>query len=197
MKAEKETLVLGVGNLLLKDEGVGIHVIKALENEKLPAHVHLMDGGTGGLHLLSWLQGYDRIIMIDATLDNNPPGTVRLIQPRYATDFPPLMSAHEIGLKDMIDAMILTDDLPETHLIVISALNINEVGMDLTPEVKAAVPKVIRMIQEIISIPAIAAPAIGPKTGTQAYSQWLLPFPLIGKIKCMNRGAKSRAGLIA
>ena len=60
------------------------------------------------------------------------------------------MSAHEIGLKDMIDAMILTDDLPETHLIVISALNINEVGMDLTPEVKAAVPKVIRMIQEII-----------------------------------------------
>ena len=108
MKVEKETLVLGVGNLLLKDEGVGIHVIKALENEKLPAHVHLMDGGTGGLHLLSWLQGYDRIIMIDATLD--------------------------------------------THLIVISALNINEVGMDLTPEVKAAVPKVIRMIQEIISI---------------------------------------------
>ena len=87
MKAEKETLVLGVGNLLLKDEGVGIHVIKALENEKLPAHVHLMDGGTGGLHLLSWLQGYDRIIMIDATLDNNLPGTVRLIQPRYATDF--------------------------------------------------------------------------------------------------------------
>ena len=74
--------------------------------------------------------------------------------------------------------------------------------MDLTPEVKAAVPKVIRMIQEIISIhnrgiPAIAAPAIGPKTGTQAYSQWLLPFSLIGKIKCMNRGAKSRAGLIA
>ena len=152
MKAEKETLVLGVGNLLLKDEGVGIHVIKALENEKLPAHVHLMDGGTGGLHLLSWLQGYDRIIMIDATLDNNPPRTLRLIKPRYATHFPPHMSAHDIGQKDMIDAMILTDDLPETHLIVISALNINEVGMDLTPEVKAAVPKVIRMIQEIISI---------------------------------------------
>ncbi len=46
MKAEKETLVLGVGNLLLKDEGV-VHVIKALET-RLPAHVHLMDGGTGG-----------------------------------------------------------------------------------------------------------------------------------------------------
>lgn len=152
MKVEKKTLVLGVGNLLLKDEGVGIHVIQALEKENLPAHVHLMDGGTGGLHLLSWLQGYDRIIMIDATLDNNPPGTVRLIRPRYASDFPPLMSAHEIGLKDMIDAMILTGDLPEdTHLIVISALHINEVGMELTPEVQAAIPEVIRMIRELVS----------------------------------------------
>ncbi len=150
MDTTKETLILGVGNLLLKDEGVGIHVIKALEKENLPAHVHLMDGGTGGLHLLSWLQGYNRLIMIDATLDSNPPGTVRLIQPRYATDFPPLMSAHEIGLKDMIDAMILTDDLPETHLIVISAANINEVGMELTPQVKAAIPEVIGTIRSLL-----------------------------------------------
>lgn len=150
MDTTKETLILGVGNLLLKDEGVGIHVINALEKENLPAYVHLMDGGTGGLHLLSWLQGYDRLIMIDATLDSNPPGTVRLIQPRYATDFPPLMSAHEIGLKDMIDAMILTNDLPETHLIVISAANINEVGMELTPEVKEAIPEVIRTIRSLL-----------------------------------------------
>ncbi len=150
MDTTKETLILGVGNLLLKDEGIGIHVIKALEKENLPAHVHLMDGGTGGLHLLSWLQGYNRLIMIDATLDSNPPGTVRLIQPRYASDFPPLMSAHEIGLKDMIDAMILTDDLPETHLIVISAANINEVGMELTPEVEEAIPEVIGTIRSLL-----------------------------------------------
>lgn len=145
-----ETLVLGVGNLLLKDEGVGIHVIQALEKEELPPYVHLMDGGTGGLHLVSWLQGYDRLIMIDATLDSYPPGTVRLIRPRYASDFPPLMSAHEIGLKDMIDVMILTGDLPETHLIVISAANINEVGMELTPVVEASIPEVIRMIRELV-----------------------------------------------
>ena len=61
---EKKTLILGVGNLLLKDEGVGIHVIRALEKETLPAHVTLMDGGTGGLHLISWLTGYDHIIMV-------------------------------------------------------------------------------------------------------------------------------------
>lgn len=147
----KHTLVLGIGNLLLKDEGVGIHVIRALEEEKsLPPHVSLMDGGTGGLHLLSWLDGYKRIIMVDATLDEHPPGTVRLIRPRYATDFPPLMSAHEIGLRDMIEAMILTDSLPEIHLIVVSAANVSEVGMELTPNVKAAIPHVIRQIKDIV-----------------------------------------------
>lgn len=147
---EKKTLILGIGNLLLKDEGVGIHVIRALEKETLPAHVTLMDGGTGGLHLISWLTGYDHIIMIDATLDSNPPGTVRLIHPQYANDYPPLMSAHEIGLRDMIETMILTGDLPEVHLIVVSAANLNEVNMKLTPEVEATIPKVIKVIQKLI-----------------------------------------------
>lgn len=146
----KGTLVLGVGNLLLKDEGVGIHVIRALESEALPPGVDLMDGGTGGLHLISWIQDYKRIIMVDATLDSHPPGTVRLIRPRYATDFPPLMSAHEIGLRDMIEAMILTENLPEIELIVISAEDISEVGMELTPVVEAAVPKVVEMIKRLV-----------------------------------------------
>lgn len=147
----EKILILGVGNLLLKDEGVGIHVIRALENEELPPNVSLMDGGTGGLHLIAWIQDYDRIIMVDATLDDNPPGTIRLIRPRYATDFPPLMSAHEIGLRDMIEAMILTGKLPEIQLIVISAADISEVGMELTPIVEAAVPKVVELIRSCLS----------------------------------------------
>jgi len=142
-----KTLVLGVGNLLLKDEGVGIHAIRALENEDLPPDVTLMDGGTGGLHLLSWLQDYERIIMIDATLDDNPPGTVRLIHPRYASDFPPLMSAHEIGLRDMIEAMCLLGNLPEIRLIVISAADINEIGTTLSPELQTALPEIIRLVK--------------------------------------------------
>ncbi len=147
----EKILILGVGNLLLKDEGVGIHVIRALENEELPPNVSLMDGGTGGLHLIAWIQDYDRIIMVDATLDDNPPGTIRLIRPRYATDFPPLMSAHEIGLRDMIEAMVLTGKLPDIQLIVISAADISEVGMELTPVVEAAVPKVVELIRSCLS----------------------------------------------
>ena len=142
-----KTLVLGVGNLLLRDEGIGIHTIHALEKEELPSNVSLMDGGTGGLHLLHWLQGYDRIIMIDATLDDHPPGTIRLIQPRFASDFPPLMSAHEIGLRDMIEAMCLTDDLPDIRLIVVSAANISEIGIDLSHEIQAVLPNIIQLVR--------------------------------------------------
>ena len=142
-----KTLILGVGNLLLKDEGVGIHVIRELEKENLPPDVSLMDGGTGGLHLISWLQEYDRIIMIDATLDNNPPGTIRLIQPCYTSDFPHLMSAHEIGLRDMIEAMSLMGNLPEIRLIVISATDINEVGTDLSPKIQNVLLEIIQLVK--------------------------------------------------
>ena len=112
MEKKQNTLILGVGNVLLKDEGVGIHVVRELENETLPGHVEVLDGGTGGIHLLSWIQDYDRIIMIDATLDSYPPGTIRTLRPRYSKDFPLFMSAHEIGLKDMFEAMIVTNKLP-------------------------------------------------------------------------------------
>lgn len=145
------TLVLGVGNLLLKDEGVGVHAIRALEKEDFTSGVHLMDGGTGGLHLLSWLDAYDRIIMIDATLDNHLPGTVRVIRPRYASDFPRLMSAHEIGLRDMIEAMTLTGRLPEIVLIVISVSDLNEVGMDLSPEVRNSIPEIVRIVFNLLT----------------------------------------------
>ena len=142
-----KTLILGVGNLVLKDEGVGIHIIRALEKESLPFGIDLMDGGTGGLHLLSWLEEYDRIIMIDATLDQNPPGTVRVIRPNYASDFPSLMSAHEIGLRDMIEAMTISGKVPEILLIVITVADISEVGMELSSEVEKAIPEVIEIVK--------------------------------------------------
>ena len=143
-----KTLILGVGNLLLKDEGVGIHAIQELEKETLPPNVSLMDGGTGGLYLISWLQEYDRIIMIDATLDDNPPGTIRLIHPRFASDFPHLMSAHEIGLRDMIEAMSLMGNLPEILLIVVSVADINEVGTELSPELQAVFPEIVELVKK-------------------------------------------------
>lgn len=142
------TLILGIGNVLLCDEGIGIHVIHALEKELLPEGVDLLDGGTGGFHLISWIEHYQRIIMVDASLDANPPGTIRTLNPKYASDFPPLISAHEIGLKDMIEAMELSGTLPDIELIIVSAARVDEVGLTLTPEVEQSIPKVIEQIRK-------------------------------------------------
>lgn len=144
-------LLLGVGNLLLTDEGAGIHTLYALEKESWPPQVDLLDGGTGGIHLTGDLQQYDTIVMIDATLDDAPAGTVRLLRPRRASDFPPLMSAHEIGLQDMIAVMVLTGKLPDIYLITISVKDIRTVSIGLTPEIRASIPRAAGLARKVVN----------------------------------------------
>ena len=143
-------LVLGLGNLVLKDEGVGIHAVQRMQRDTLPEGIDILDGGTGGIFMIGTLQQYDHVIMIDATLDTNPPGTVRRLKPKYSTDYPRLMSAHEIGLKDMIDAMIVQDHIPDIDLVIVSARDVQEIGMELSPPVEKALPKIMDMVNEII-----------------------------------------------
>jgi hydrogenase maturation protease len=116
---QKNTLVLGIGNILLRDEGVGIHVVRKLEEEHFSS-ADLMDGGTGGFHLLGYFQEYKSVIIIDASLDEFPAGHVRVLHPKYASDFPVQLSAHEIGLKDLMDSAFLLGNMPEISLITIS-----------------------------------------------------------------------------
>lgn len=143
-------LVLGLGNLVLKDEGVGIHAVQRMQQRKLPEGIDILDGGTGGIFMIGILQQYDHVIMIDATLDANPPGTVRRLKPKYSTDYPRLMSAHEIGLKDMIDAMIVQDHIPDIDLVIVSARDVQEIGMELSSPVEKALPEIIDTVNEII-----------------------------------------------
>ncbi len=143
-------LVLGLGNLVLKDEGVGIHAVQRMQRDTLPEGIDILDGGTGGIFMIGTLQQYDHVIMIDATLDTNPPGTVRRLKPKYSTDYPRLMSAHEIGLKDMIDAMIVQDHIPNIDLVIVSARDVQEIGMELSPPVEKALPKIMDTVNEII-----------------------------------------------
>ena len=145
-------LILGIGNLVLKDEGVGIHAIQALEKEKelLPSHVEVLDGGTGGVGMIGVLQEFDRIVMIDATLDNSPAGTIKKIKPKFSKDYPQLLSSHEFGLRDMIESMIVQENIPEIDLITVSVKNYQDIGMDLSPEVEQAIPTVLQMVKEMI-----------------------------------------------
>jgi len=149
---QNKILVLGIGNLLMNDEGVGIHVINALEKAGEIAGADLMDGGTGGFHLLGFIQSYKTIIIIDASLDQYPPGHVRVLQPRYAKDFPKQLSAHEIGLKDLIDSAVLLGNMPKLHLIAVSVKEFQDMGMELSPEVEAAIPEVVVRVRELVEL---------------------------------------------
>ena len=150
MKAlQKKTLVLGIGNILLRDEGVGIHIIKGLEEESYNK-ADLMDGGTGGFHLLGFIQSYEIVIIIDASLDDFPAGNVRILHPKYAKDFPRQLSAHEIGLKDLLDSAFLLGNMPQIYLIAISIKDFQEMGVELTPEVARAVPSAIESAKLLV-----------------------------------------------
>ena len=150
-KTIPSTLILGVGNILLGDEGVGIHVIKMLEKVNLPSHVGILDGGTGGFHLLSALQGYPKIVMVDARLDNFPEGHVRCLKPKYSKDFPRSLSAHDVGLKDLLDAMILLDAMPDITLIAISIKDLDNLSIELTPTIEKSAHKVLDVVLELLN----------------------------------------------
>jgi len=151
MLHDKKILILGIGNYLMGDEGVGVHVANRLQNEILPSGVDVLDGGTGGFHLLSYFEGYETLILVDATLDNNPNGTIRLIRPRFAKDFPTAMSTHDIGLKDMVSALQLMGKMPDIHLFVVSIESLQQQGIELTEEVEKVIPDLIEKIKVLIS----------------------------------------------
>jgi hydrogenase maturation protease len=144
-------LVLGMGNLLMGDEGVGIHAIRLLEKETLPPDTTVLDGGTGGFHLLSYLQEYPRVVMIDACMDGKAPGTLSFLRPRFASDFPKALSAHDIGLRDLIESVVLLGSMPEIQLITVSIESIQTMNMRLSPPVEAALPTIVANTLDILS----------------------------------------------
>ncbi|MCF8284497.1 MAG: hydrogenase maturation protease [Sphingobacteriales bacterium] len=149
MQPENNILVLGIGNYLMGDEGIGVHVANRLEKEMIPG-IDVVDGGTGGFHLLGFFENYEHVILIDATLDKNPIGTIRLIKPRFANDFPPAMSTHDIGLKDMVSALQLLDKMPNIHLFVVSIESLQQQGIELTAEIENVVPTVLNDVKKLI-----------------------------------------------
>jgi hydrogenase maturation protease len=146
---KNDTLVLGIGNILLGDEGAGIHVVTRLQEEGFTG-ADLVDGGTGGLHLLGLIQSYRNVIIADASLDQYPAGNVRIVKTRYAKDFPHYLSAHEIGLKDLLDAAFLLGNVPELSLVAISVKDFREIGLQLSPEIKAAVTVAAEKVKELV-----------------------------------------------
>jgi hydrogenase maturation protease len=150
MSQPKSILILGIGNYLMGDEGIGVHLAEQLTKEELPPNVSVLDGGTGGFHLLEYFEKHDIVILADATLDGNVPGTIRLIKPKFAKDFPQAMSTHDIGLKDMVSALQLLGTMPEIHLFVVSIESIQQQGIELTDDVRKILPQLKNQIRELV-----------------------------------------------
>lgn len=147
---KSKTLVLGVGNYLMGDEGIGVHVAQRLETSQEIEGIDVVDGGTGGFHLLEFFELYEKVVLVDATLDGLKPGTIRCIQPKYASDFPPEISAHDIGLKDLVSALQLLDRMPELYLLVVSIESIQQQGMELTEEIERCIPLLLDEIRSVV-----------------------------------------------
>ena len=145
-----QTLILGIGNVLMSDEGVGVHVIRRLESLPLPEGVECFDGGTGSFHLLDPMQSAERLILVDAALDDSPPGTVRRLKPKFSSDYPRTLTAHDIGLKDLLDAFYLLGRGPVVTLYAVTIDPHQEMSLDLSPQIAAIVPQIAdRILNEL------------------------------------------------
>ena len=146
----RKTLVLGLGNIIMGDEGIGVHVVRALEQHSLPAGVECLDGGTGGFILLEPLQNADRILMIDAAADGNAIGTVTRTTPKFSRDYPPTLTAHDIGVKDLLDVFYIQGGSREVILYAITIDPQQSISMDLSTDCrKAADEAVARILTEL------------------------------------------------
>ena len=141
-------LVLGVGNILMGDEGVGVAVVERLSERPLPAGFTCLDGGTGSLQLLDPLLTADRVVLIDATSDGEPVGTLKRLRPKFSKDYPRRITAHDIGLKDLLDAFYLLGKEPDVTLFTISIEFPQEVGVGLSEPLRDALPGIVREIHE-------------------------------------------------
>ncbi len=152
---DMKTLVLGLGNPILRDDGVGLRVAQALRLvlANLPG-VEIDENTWGGLRLMERLVGYDRVIVVDAMCTGAPAGTVRLLSP---DEVPTRRSAspHDTSLPVALElGRRVGLSLPESAditLVGIEALDVDNFGEDLSPEVEAAIPVAVQTIQDVLT----------------------------------------------
>ncbi len=159
-KTQNKTLVLGLGNIIMGDEGVGVAVVRAVEKHlaehPLPSAVECLDGGTGGFTLLGPLQSASRIILIDAAADGNPEGTVTRTTPSFSRDYPPTLTAHDIGVKDLLDVFYIQGGGPDVVLYAITIDPHQSISMDLSATASRAADEAVERILAELTANSIA-----------------------------------------
>ncbi len=151
--------VVGLGNLILSDEGVGVHVIRRLaEAYGFPDDVALIDGGTSAIDLLDQLIDAEHIIFIDAAQTGGPPGSIVALEgARLPVWFRQRMSPHQIGLADLLATLSLMDHAPKSVTLIGIEPQSMELGTELTPKIDAAADQALEKVVERLAALGIAA----------------------------------------
>jgi hydrogenase maturation protease len=145
---KNKILVLGIGNLVMSDDGVGVKVVQRLQSEyRFAEGVEIMDGGTLGLDLLPKLEGVDRLIVVDAVETGEKPGTcVRLTGQELPIALETKVSPHQMGLKDLLSVAELLGHSPREMVLIGVQPGSIEMDTELTPEVEAKVDELLNNI---------------------------------------------------
>lgn len=148
----KRIMVMGIGNVLMQDDGVGVHVIRKLEELDLPPQVELVDGGTHSYDLLDYFSQADFCIVVDAMHAGGKPGTVYRapwdelgLKPN-----PDIHSLHEISFAEAMYMLALEGYHPEVLIYGVEPLEV-DLGLELTPVIAEQVPLIVAKIQQDIA----------------------------------------------
>jgi hydrogenase maturation protease len=166
-------LVLGIGNILLQDEGVGVRAVEAMQGMEIPPDVELLDGGTSGADLVDYLADRPKVIVIDAVDSHAAPGTVfRMTPDDLVRGEDADLSLHQLGL---IDSLTMARELgTPARDVIIYGIQPQRVywGLELTEPVARVVPKVIEMVlrEASAAAPAQAGAPPGAPTPTSTSS---------------------------
>ncbi len=159
MNDNNKVIVIGIGNLLLMDEGIGVHTINELEKHDLPKSIEIYDGGTGGFKLIDLMHGAARVIFIDAVETGKIPGTVTTFKSEdvHSIYHKKKYSLHDTDLMEVIKMTELLDDQPRIEIVGIQPKTISygtTLSKELTDSMSNIINTVRRRIEEVCSTPS-------------------------------------------
>ncbi len=138
------TVVIGLGNVILTDEGVGVHALRQVqENLGGRGNVTFVDGGTLGLELLSIASGASRLLLLDAVDVGAPAGTLARFDHQQLTSLVTGSSAHELGVADLLTALRILGSEPEEVVLLGIQPETTTLGTELTGAVRSALPGLV------------------------------------------------------
>ena len=143
---------MGLGNILLMDEGVGVHTVKAFQERYLvPDYVEIVDGGAAGLDLLPFIEGREKLLMVDAVDFGREPGYIDILEnDAIPAKFSTKASMHHLGLMDVLSIVKLSNSSPKEICLIGIQPKSMELGLDMSPEMWDKIDTLIeRMVSKL------------------------------------------------